>query len=147
MIKHELVAKWMTRDVVTAAPETPLLEVLQLMVEHTIRRVPIVEEGKLVGIVTYGDVRDARPSSLRPPEIWGAAFFDGYIPVKLIMTRRPVSVRPEDTIGHVAGLMRSHAISGVPVVDDGERVIGMITESDLFGLIIQEWERAPAAVF
>ena len=143
MIKNELVKNWMTREVVTAEPDTPLLDVIQLMVENTIRRVPIVENGKLVGIVTYGDVRDARPSSLKPPEAWTTDFFDGYVPVKMIMSREPITVRPDQTIGHVASLMRNNMISGIPVVDLNKQVLGIITESDLFGLIIKEWEGKP----
>ena len=146
MIKNQLVKNCMTRKVVTAAPDTPLTNVIQMMVDHTIRRVPIVENERLVGIVTYGDVRDARPSSLKPPEAWTTDFFDGFVPVKMIMTRDPITVESQDTVGTVAGLMRNHMISGIPVVDSQKRVVGIITESDLFALIIQEWEEAPTAV-
>lgn len=139
MIKHKLVKNCMSHKVVTINNKTRLLEAMLLLMEHEIRRLPVVNDDKLIGIVTYGDFRDARPSSLKMAEKWANDFFDMGMPVERIMSRDPVAVRPDDTIEQVARLMREHKISGVPVVDDQKKVVGIITESDLFDLIIDEW--------
>lgn len=139
MLKNRPVVQCMTAPAVTIEPHTRLLEAMQLLVEHEIRRLPVVQAGRLVGIVTYGDFRDARPSSLKMIEKWAAEYFDMGMPVERIMTRNPISVYSDATVGDVAALMRDKKVSGIPVIDREEHVIGLITESDLFSLIIDEW--------
>ena len=61
-MKQELARDWMTRDVITISPETLLREAHEIMKTKRVRRLPVVDHGRLVGIVTLGDIRGAEPS-------------------------------------------------------------------------------------
>lgn len=133
---------WMSRQVVTVAPDTLLLEASHLMTERRIRRLPVVENGRLLGILTYGDVRAALPSSLSDQEMSGTAHLITQIRVAQVMTHDPITVSQNATIGHAAELMLRYAISGLPVLDEEKRLVGIITESDIFRLVVHDWRKA-----
>lgn len=138
-MKLELVRDWMTRDVVTVSPDTTILEAGQLMVDRTIRRLPVVEEDKLVGIVTYGDVRGARASAATGLDIWELSFILSKLTIREIMTPNPVTISPDETIGVAAQLMLKYMIGGLPVLDNKGKLAGMITESDIFRVVVRNW--------
>lgn len=145
----EKVQDWMTQNVVTVQPETSLPEADDLMREHKIRRLPVVDSsGKLIGIVTKGDVREAKPSQATSLSIWELNYLIGKLKVKDFMTKTVVTVPAGASLGEVANLMLKYKISGIPVVDQVGHLVGMVTESDLFRMMVrQEWaeEKAPLA--
>jgi len=138
-VKLELVRDWMTRDIVTVSPQTTVLEAGQLMVERTIRRLPVVEDGALVGIVTYGDVRGARAASSGGMDMWELSYKLSQMTVGDIMTPNPVTISPDDTIGAAAQLLLKYMIGGLPVLDHDGTLAGIITESDIFRLVVRNW--------
>jgi CBS domain-containing protein len=129
----------MTRDVITVTPQTTLPDADMLMVGKMIRRLPVISNGRLVGIVTYGDIRNARPSSVNRLNLWELNYLMPHITVGEMMSRSPITVAPEATIGEAAQLMLKNMISGLPVVDDQGKVVGIITESDIFRLVVRDW--------
>lgn len=135
-MKHFLVEDWMTRDVVTAAPDTPMLEAHKRMREKNIRRMPIVEGRKVVGIITRSDVRQAQPSDATSLNVWEMNYLLARLEVKDIMTKEVLTVRPDDTIKTAAELMYDNRIGALPVVDDENNLVGIITESDVFRTLI-----------
>jgi len=140
----ELVRDWMSCKVITVTPETTLPAVEQLMVSKTIRRVPVVDNGRLVGIVTYGDIRNARPSAVSSLNIWELNYLITRIKMSEIMTRDPITVSPETTIGEAAQKMLANMISGLPVLDSQGHLVGIITESDIFRLAARTWQEQEA---
>jgi CBS domain-containing protein len=143
-MKRALVNDWMTRDPICADLHMTLPEAHRLMLQHNIRRLPILENGQLVGIVTRGDVRGAQPSEATSLSIFELHYLIGLITLERIMTRNPVTVAPDATIYDAARLMLLHKIAGLPVVADG-KVIGIITESDIFRMIVGAWEKEAQA--
>ena len=145
-MKQELVNVWMTKNVLTVTPSTTLPEAHQIMMSNNIRRLPVVEKnGHLVGIVTLGDVRGAQPSEATSLSIWEMNYLLAKLKLKEIMTPNPVTIEPEATIGEAARLMLENKVSGLPVVDDDNKVIGIITESDIFSMVVlHEWEEVYA---
>lgn len=137
--KRHLVKDWMTPDPITIAPTTTLPEAHRLMKECAIRRIPVVEQGRLVGIVTLGDIREASPSQATSLSIYEMNYLISRLTVEQIMTRDPISITPDTSIEAAARLMLDHKIGGLPVID-GERVAGIITESDIFRLLVTEGE-------
>lgn len=129
----------MTRDVVTITPETTLPEAHRLMTEKRIRRLPVVQDDRLVGIITRGDVRGAEPSEATSLSIWELNYLLAQLSIDEIMTTEVVTVAPETTIRDAAQLMLDNKISGLPVVDEENRVVGIITESDIFRLVASQW--------
>jgi CBS domain-containing protein len=137
--KRHLVKDWMTPDPITIAPTTTLPEAHRLMKECGIRRIPVVEQGRLVGIVTLGDIREASPSQATSLSIYEMNYLISRLTVEQIMTRDPISITPDTSIEAAARLMLDHKIGGLAVID-GERVVGIITESDIFRLLVTEGE-------
>jgi CBS domain-containing protein len=140
-MKTELVKDWMTPNPICASPNTSLPEAHQMMKDRNIRRLPVVDEaGKLVGIVTRGDIRGAAPSEATSLSVFELHYLVGRITLDRIMTRNPITVTVNTTLGEAANLMLKHKISGLPVVEYS-RVVGIITESDIFRLVVRDWER------
>lgn len=138
-MRLELVRDWMSRDVITVTPDTTVLEAGQIMVENSIRRLPVVDNGKLVGIVTYGDVRGARAASATGLDIWELSYLLSRLTIREIMTPNPVTLSPDDTIGRAAQLLLHYMIGGLPVLDHDGTLAGIITESDIFRLVVRDW--------
>ncbi|MCA9979497.1 MAG: CBS domain-containing protein [Anaerolineales bacterium] len=138
---HQQVKDWMTTDIITAEMDMPLPDAHELMKKHNIRRLPVVDKHhKLVGIVTRGDIRGARPSQASSLSIWEMNYLLAKLQLKDFMTRNPVTVNPETPIGEVARFMLDQKISGIPVVAADGKLAGIITESDLFRVMVRQWE-------
>jgi acetoin utilization protein AcuB len=109
------------------------------MKEYSIRRLPVVENDKLVGMVTLGDVRGAEPSGATALSIWEINYLISKLRVEEIMTPDPVVVSEEAMVGEAAHLMLKYKISGLPVVDAEGILVGIITESDIFRMVVHDW--------
>jgi CBS domain-containing protein len=145
-MKTELVKDWMTPNPICASPDMPLPDAHELMKHQHIRRLPVVDKhGKLVGIVTRGDIRGAEPSEATSLSIYEVHYLLGRLTLDHIMTRNPVTVRPNTTLQEAAYLMLRHKIAGLPVMDGGH-VVGILTESDLFRLVVKMWEKEEQGV-
>lgn len=138
-MKHELVKDWMTSKVITITPDTSLPDAHRLMDDHNIRRLPVEQHGRLVGIVTRGDVRGAEPSDASSLNIWEMNYLLSKLTIDKIMTKNPITIGPEATIEQAARLMLEEKVSGLPVVDDQGSIVGIITESDIFRLVVKTW--------
>jgi len=139
-MKTQQVQDWMTPNPITIEPDTVLGQANRLMKEHKIRRLPVVDHGKLVGIVTLGDLREASPSDATALSIFEIHYLLAKLTISDIMTRNPITVSPDTTIYDAAQLMLEHKIGGLPVVQEG-KVVGVITESDIFRMVVQEGHR------
>ncbi len=137
----QFVREWMTSNPITITPQTTLPETHRLMREHKIRRLPVINKGKLVGIVTLGDIREAQPSDATTLSIYELNYLMDQVTAKEFMTQDPVTVSPDATIGEAARLMVEHKIGGLPVMEDGE-LVGIITETDLCRLLMLQPEIA-----
>jgi acetoin utilization protein AcuB len=137
----------MTPDPITVKLETTLPEVHQIMVSEEIRRLPVVDEkGCLLGIVTLGDVRGAQPSPATSLSIWEMNYLLSSLDVEKIMTPDPITVHPDQTVGEAARIMLENRISGLPVTDEEGCLVGIITESDIFSMVVlHEWSEEYAA--
>lgn len=145
-MKKELVRNWMTQDVITVKPNTSLPEAHQIMMDEEIRRLPVVDDKDiLVGIVTLGDVRGAQPSPATSLSIWELNYLLSSLTIEKIMTPKPMTISPDATIGAAARTMLEHRVSGLPVVEADGKLIGIITESDIFSMVvIHEWSETSA---
>lgn len=141
-MRLELVKDWMTRDVHTISPQMGVLEADNRMRELGVRRFPVVENGRLVGIVTHGDIREAKPSTSSALSAWEMNYLMARLPVAEIMTPNPATIGPEAIIGEAANIMYIQKISGLPVVDSAGALVGIITESDIFRMVVHEWSSA-----
>jgi CBS domain-containing protein len=130
---------WMRTPAITLNLNAPLSEALVLMREHDVRRLPIVlDTGELCGIITQGDIRGAdllRAAGVDPLTITDAL---RRLKVYEVMADRPLAVTPETGLREAALLMIENKIGGLPVVSNCGDVVGIITESDLFEVLVQQ---------
>jgi CBS domain-containing protein len=100
-----------------------------------------VTHGEVVGIVTLGDIRGAEPSQASSLSVWEVNHLLAKLKVSEIMTRNPATIHETESIGEAAKFMLENKFSGLPVVDDTEHLVGIITESDIFRLVVNEWHK------
>ena len=104
------------------------------------------DKGCLIGIVTLGDVRGAQPSPATSLSIWEMNYLLSSLDVEKIMTPDPITVHPDQTVGEAARIMLENRISGLPVTDEEGCLVGIITESDIFSMVVlHEWSEEYAA--
>ncbi|MGB8991141.1 MAG: CBS and ACT domain-containing protein [Desulfobaccales bacterium] len=127
-----LIKDWMTKDPVTITEDTSMIKAIHIMKERRFRRIPVVTAGRLVGMVTDRDLKEASPSKATTLDVHELYYLLAELQVKEIMSRNPVSVLANDTVEHAAQIMLEHTISGLPVVDQDGKVVGIITQSDVF---------------
>ncbi|MBN8595872.1 MAG: CBS domain-containing protein [Anaerolineae bacterium] len=137
MLGTTLVREWMTTPVITVTPFTSISNAHQIMKEKGIRRLPVLDNDDLVGIVTLGDVREASPSDATTLSIWELNYLWSQLTVEKIMSRKLFTVGPDETVLAAAQLMLDQKISGLPVVEKSGKLVGMITESDIFRMLVR----------
>lgn len=137
------VKDWMTAPAVSVQPSTSIIEADRTMQEYGVRRLPVLKDGKLVGIVTKGDVREARASTANSLSIWELNYLVARLKVEQIMSGSVFTISPDADISEAAELMMNHKVSGVPVVNAKGELLGIITESDIFRMLVQNRESQP----
>jgi acetoin utilization protein AcuB len=132
-----LINEWMTREVITVDPETSMMKASKLLKDKNIRRLPVVgQDRRIVGIVTDRDIKEASPSKATTLDVHELYYLLSEIKVKDIMTPNPVTISAQDTVERAAVIMLERKVEGLPVVDEKEQVVGIITESDVFKVLI-----------
>lgn len=125
----------MSSPVITISSTTPVLEAAKLMKEKRIERLPVVDDGKLQGIVTKDRVLRASPSMATSLSLHEIHYLFAKLTVKEIMQRDPVTVTPEMTVENAVRLAQEKRVGCLPVVEDG-RVVGILTTNDFFLLVL-----------
>jgi acetoin utilization protein AcuB len=141
MFEKTKVSEWMTGNVITTRRNTSISSAHQIMRENNVRRLPVVEDGKLIGIITIGDVREASPSDATTLSIWELNYLWAQLTVEKVMSRNVYAVRPDSLMLDAAELMLEHKVSGLPVLNENNELVGIITESDIFRMLVRT--RAP----
>jgi acetoin utilization protein AcuB len=131
-----LVENWMNPNVITVDADDSMLDATKILKEHNIRHLPVLEKGKLVGVITDRDLKRASPSDATTLEAHELLYLIATIKVREIMTKNPITVPYNYTIEEAAELLLQAKISGMPVVDKDGDVIGTITQTDLFKVLI-----------
>jgi len=131
-----LVGQRMSRPVITVGPDLPITEAINLLKREKIRRAPVIQKGKLVGIITMADLLNASPSKATSLSIWEINYLISKITVKDVMAKKVITVAEDIPIEEAARLMADTKIGGMPVMH-GNEIVGMITETDLFKVFLE----------
>lgn len=131
-----LVRNWMSRNVVTIDEDGSMQDAMQLMKKHNIRMLPVLKNGALVGVVTDRDLKRAQASDATTLDVHELLYLISKIKVKNIMSKNPIHVPPELTVEEAAEVLLRQKISGLPVVDGSGRLVGTITQTDIFRVLI-----------
>ena len=138
-IKREVllmfVRDYMSVNPISIGPEDSDGDALQLLESHSIRRLPVVFQGRIVGLVTNLDLLKASPSPATSLSIHEINYLYPKIKIKDVMTKDPITISPDMVIEEAAVVMRENKIGTLLVQQQG-KLIGLITESDLFKVFI-----------
>lgn len=133
----QIVGAWMSTPAITISPDTQLSEALALMHEHTIRRLPIVDDhGTVCGIITDGDIRGADVMRATGMNLLEIATMLRHTVVYDVMTPQPITVTEHTPLRDAAVVMLDNKVGGLPVVNARSEVVGILTESDLFEALV-----------
>jgi len=132
-----LVQHWMTRDVISVEADTPFLEARLILKERQIRHLPVVESRRLIGVVTDRDLKEAAPSGASSLDVYEMNYLLLKMRVRDLIKREPITIRPTEAVEKAALLMHDHKIGCLPVVDEAGVLVGMITETDLLGVMVE----------
>lgn len=127
-----LVKDWMSRKVVTVNVNDSMQHAINRLMEHDISMMPVMEDGKLVGIVTDRDLKRASPSDAVMLDIQRILYLLSKLEVGAIMSRYPITLSPDHTMEEAAEIMLTNKISGCPVLDESSHIVGMLTKNDIF---------------
>jgi acetoin utilization protein AcuB len=131
-----LVRNWMSKEVWTVGVDDSMQQAISICREHRIRMLPVLKDGKLVGVLSDSDLKRASASDATTLDVHELLYLLSKIKVKDIMTKDPVTVPPNHTVEETAEILMNRKVSGAPVVDEKGRVVGIITRDDLFKVLI-----------
>lgn len=131
-----LVRDFMTTEVTSLQENDTLLDAVMVFVRSSFRHLPVLRDKKLVGIITERDVKQFAPSLLSRTSADEYNQIMETTPISRVMSRELVTLRPDQSMREAAEILRGKRIGCLPVVEDG-RLAGIITTTDLVGLLIQ----------
>ena len=131
-----LVKNWMSKKVTTINVNNSMIDAIQKLKENHISMLPVMKKDKLIGIITDRDLKKASASDATTLEVHELLYIISNIKIKDLMTKDPVTVPPDFTIGETAELLLEKNISGVPVLSKKNEVAGVITKADIFSALI-----------
>ncbi|MBW1888600.1 MAG: CBS domain-containing protein [Deltaproteobacteria bacterium] len=131
-----LVKNWMSKGVITVDVDDSMSDATRIIKENNISMLPVMKKGKLVGVITDRDLKRASASDASSLEIHELLYLLSTIKVKKIMSKNPITVPLDFTVEETAEILMKNKISGVPVVDEGGQVVGVITQNDIFKVLI-----------
>lgn len=131
-----LVKNWMSKKVITIDENDSMQDAINLTKQHKINMLPVMKKGKLTGIVTDRDLKKASASDATTLDVHELLYLISKIKIKDIMSKKPLTVPFNFTIEETASMLLENNISGAPVVDNDKQVIGVITQADIFKVIL-----------
>lgn len=132
-----IIKDWMTKDVITVDPETSMMRAAKVMKEKGIRRLPVVDEkGKVLGMLSDRDVKEASPSKATTLDVHELYYLLSEIKVKNIMTPNPITIRESETVVKCAAMMHDKKISGIPVLNDKDELVGIMTQNEVYRVLL-----------
>jgi acetoin utilization protein AcuB len=131
-----LVKNWMSKEIVTVDADDSMQNAIYILQEQNIKILPVMDDGNLVGIITDRDLKKASPSDATTLDMHELLFLISKIKVRDLMKKPVYTARPDDTVEEAAALLLEKKISGLPVLDENNRLVGIITRSDIFRVLL-----------
>ncbi|MFO7320849.1 MAG: CBS domain-containing protein [Chloroflexota bacterium] len=130
------VREWMTSPALTVSPAWSIRRAYDFMQELGIRHLPVVENNKLVGILTLSDIREAKPSDATSLSVWELNYLWDQLTVERVMTTDVITTSPDALVVDAARTLLEHKFSGLPVVDEEGRVVGFLSQVDINRMLV-----------
>jgi acetoin utilization protein AcuB len=134
--KRTKVRDWMTPNPVTIDADATVIEAIHLLKEKGIRRLPVMKNGALVGLVTERMLLTFSPGKSTSMDTWEAHYLLAKTPVKAAMNAKPNTVRPETELADCAQILHDRKLNGITVVDEKGRLVGILTTTNALEALI-----------
>jgi acetoin utilization protein AcuB len=131
-----LVKNWMSKKVITVNADDTMQNAIYILQEQNIKILPVMDDANLVGIITDRDLKKASPSDATTLDMHELLFLVSKIKVRDLMKKPVYTAKPDDTVEEAAARLLEKKVSGLPVLDESDRLVGIITRSDLFRVLI-----------
>ena len=131
-----LVRNWMSKNVESIGPDDSMLDAVNRMRDRKVHMLPVLDGEKIVGVVTDRDIKRSSASDASTLEIHELMYLISKIKVRDIMSKKVVTVPDDYTVEETAEVLLQSRISGVPVVDNAGKLVGVITQTDIFRVLI-----------
>lgn len=129
------VAEVMTENPLTLEPEDAIWQAEEIMNQHDIRQLPVVDDNEVVGIITDRDIRSFLSGKLfGTPEDREKAM---NTKIRTVMTTKPISLSPDDDLRDAVELLIEEKVGGIPVIDEEERLVGIVTQMDILRCFLE----------
>ena len=130
------VGHFMTKDVITVTSETRVTDAVDIMESNHFHRLPVVKEGKYIGIVTEEEVAENSPSSATSLSIYEMNYLFDKMTVGEIMLQHNITVTADTLLEEAATLMKEQNVTVLPVLDNAQHIVGVVTYKDIFKALI-----------
>ncbi len=140
------VADWMTRNPITIGDDASVMEAIHLMQEKEVRRLPVMHDGRLAGILTDRMLKDYSPGKATPLDTWQVHYLLSKTPVTEVMNPRPHTVTPDRELTDAATIIRDNKLYGLCVVNANGDLVGLLTIKDILDALFYLVDVAKAAV-
>jgi acetoin utilization protein AcuB len=130
------VGEWMTRNPITIDDTASIVEAIHLLREKNIRRLPVMKQGKIVGVVTEKMLLGYMPTKATTLDQWELHYLLSKTPVTAAMNPQPHTVRPETPLSDAARLLHDRKLNGVLVVDEHGDLVGILTTTNALEALI-----------
>ena len=132
-----LIKDWMATTILTVDANTSVMRATRTMKENNIRRLPVMSHGKLIGVITDRDLKEASPSTTSDIDIHEMYYLLSEMKVKDVMTDKCIALKQNDTLEKAALVMLKERISGIMILDDEDKLVGLLSETDILRGFIQ----------
>lgn len=130
------VERWMTRNPVTIEADASIVEAIHLLTEKSIRRLPVMKQGKLIGLVTEKMIKEYTPSKATSLDTWEINYLLSKTPVTEAMNAEPCKVTPDTPLTDAAQLLHDRKLNGVLVVNAAGDLVGILTTTNALEALI-----------
>ena len=130
------VKDFMTESLVTVATSTKIFDAVDLMKKHDIHRLPVLDNGRLAGLITEGTIQEALPSKATSLSVHEVNYLLNKTVVADVMIKDVKTIAPDAELEDAIYLMRQNKINVLPVLD-GEKLVGIITNNDIFDAFLK----------
>jgi acetoin utilization protein AcuB len=131
------VGTWMAKNPIVIEKDATVIEAIHLMKEKNVRRLPVMDKGRVVGIVTEKMMADFKPSKATSLDTWEIHYLLSKTPVTEAMNPKPYKVKPETDLSDCAKLLNDRKLNGVLVVDDSDNLVGIFTVTNALEALIE----------
>jgi acetoin utilization protein AcuB len=130
------VERWMTKNPITIEKDATIIEAMYLMKEKNVRRLPVMDRGKIAGILTEKMLLDFKPSKATSLDTWEVHYLLAKTRVTEAMNPKPCKVSPTDDLIDVARLLHDKKLNGVLVVNQKDELVGILTMTNALEALI-----------